>query len=32
MFRKMLLCLVLGAGSVIGVPMRSEEIEELCIR
>jgi len=29
MFRKMLLCLVLGAGPVIGVPMRPEEIEEL---
>ena len=28
-FRKMFLCLVLCAGSTIGLPMRPEEIEEL---
>jgi hypothetical protein len=27
--RETLLCMVLGAGSLIGVPMRAEEIEEL---
>jgi hypothetical protein len=28
-FRKMLLCLVLCAGSSLGLPMRADEIEEL---
>ena len=28
-FRKVLLCLVLGLGSQLGVPMRPDEIEEL---
>jgi hypothetical protein len=28
-FRKLLLCLVLGMGSQLGVPMRADEIEEL---
>ena len=28
-FRKMFLCFVLGAGSMMGLPMRAEEIEEL---
>ena len=28
-FRKILLCLVLGMGSQLGVPMRADEIQEL---